>query len=282
MEGTGEIRAHHVDAHGFHAVPVGLPMSAPLLEKLRIPMIDYGNSQILLEPCPKRVRAYVGGVPVIDSIQALMMCEPQHLPVYLFPQRDTRMDLLSARESSDDTGLKGKATLWTLQVGERIVQDALVSYDRPELSGLIGMYWSRMDSVFEEDEEVFVHARHPGQRIETLRTSRNVRVVSQGQILAETDRAVMLLETHLPPRFYIPKLDCRLEVMAPSPTQSACPYKGRATQYWSAGDLADVAWCYPAPTLQCTPIANHIAFFQERVEIWVDGEVMAQPATEWS
>ncbi|MEX2551944.1 MAG: DUF427 domain-containing protein, partial [Actinomycetota bacterium] len=178
-------------------------------------------------------------------------------------------------------------TLWTLQVGDRTVEDALFSFEEPppacpDLSGLIGMYWSKMDAVFEEDEEAFAHARDPDHRIETLRSSRNVRVVSEGQVLAETNRPVMLLESNLPPRFYIPKLDCRLDVLIPSPTVSTCPYKGHATQYWSAGEVADLAWCYPAPFLECASIANLIAFFQERVEVYVDGVLMQKAVTPWS
>jgi uncharacterized protein (DUF427 family) len=281
----------HVDLDGSYALPVsgrlGRPVSAPLLEDLRIPTIDYGSGEIRLDPSPKRVRALVDGCVVIDSGRVLLMREPQHLPVYFFPKQDVRIDLLTPGQSPEEPGAKGRATLWTLQVGERTVEDAMFSYEEspagcPDLSGLIGMYWSRMDAVFEEDEEVIAHARDPHHRIETLRSSRNVRVVSEGQVLAETNRPVMLLESNLPPRFYIPKLDCRLDVLTPSPTVSTCPYKGHATQYWSAGDVADVAWCYPVPFLECAQIANHLAFFQERVEVYVDGVLMAKAVTAWS
>ncbi len=79
------------------------------------------------------------------------------------------------------------------------------------------MYWSKMDSVFEEGEEVFGHARDPHHRIETLRTSRHVKVVGNGQTIAETTRAVMLLESHLPVRYYIPKVDCGSTCLLPAP-----------------------------------------------------------------
>lgn len=258
-----------------------------LLEELEIPMISYGEARIRLEPSPKRVRAYVEGLPVIDSRRALLMFERGHLPVYYFPKQDVRMDLLTPRLSDRDPGPKGPATLWTLESGERTVDDLLFSYEDapsgcPELGGLISMYWSKMDSVFEEDEEVFGHARDPHHRIETLRTSRHIKVVGNGQTVAETTRAVMLLESHLPVRYYIPKVDCRLDLLAPSPTVSVCPYKGKASQYWSAGDVADAAWCYPAPTLECAAITNHIAFFHERVQLFVDGAEIPRPEMPWA
>lgn len=256
------------------------------LEELQMPTAA-GDDRIRLEPSPKRVRAFVAGIPVIDSYRALLMFERRHLPVYYFPKQDVRMDLLTQRPSGRRPGPKGAATLWTLKVGDQVVEDALFSFEEsppgcPDLSGLIAMYWAKMDSVFEEEEEVFGHARDPYHRIETLPTSRHIKVVGNGQTLAETRRAVMLLESHLPPRYYIPKLDCRLDVLEASPTETLCPYKGTATQYWSAGELADVAWCYPAPTLECAQIANHIAFFQERVQIYVDGEPVPEVATPWS
>jgi uncharacterized protein (DUF427 family) len=256
------------------------------LEELELPTGPDDN-RIRLERSPKRVRAFVQGLAVVDSTKVLLMLEPRHLPVYYFPKQDVRMDLLTPRSSARAPGPKGPATLWTLRVGDRVVEDALFSFEEssPEcsdLSGLIAMYWAKMDTVFEEEEEVFGHARDPYHRIETLPTSRPIKVVSNGQTLAESVRAVMLLESHLPPRYYIPKLDCRLDILTPSPATSLCPYKGRATQYWSAGEGPDVAWCYPAPTLECALIANHIAFFQERVEIYVDEELVPEAQTPWS
>lgn len=224
---------------------------------------------------------------MIDSKRAVLLYEKAHLPVYYFPKQDVRMDLLVPRQAEQPAGGKGQKTLWSLQLGQRSVQDALFSFEQtpdggPELAGLIAMYWSKMDAVFEEEEEVWAHARDPHHRIETLRTCRHIKVVVNGQTVAETTHAVMLLETSLPERYYLPKLDCRLDLLTPRPTVSFCPYKGRAGQYWSVGDMEDVAWCYPAPTLPCSPIANHIAFFQERVQVYVDGVELPRVKTEWS
>lgn len=130
-------------------------MSGPALEDLEIPQIDWGNGGIRLEPCPKRVRVVAAGQMVVDSRRVTMMLEPKHLPVYYFPREHVRMELLIPAKSSIVSALKGPATYWTLRNGDRIVPDAFFSYDDapsecPDLSGLIGMYWGKMDAVFEE------------------------------------------------------------------------------------------------------------------------------------
>lgn len=192
------------------------------------------------------------------------------------------MDLLTPSASERPAGRKGPATLWSVETGSGTVGDAFFSYEQapagcPELSGLIGMYWARMESIFEEEEEVFGHARDPRHRIEVLRTSRHVRVAAGGVTLAETHRPVMLLETNLPTRFYIPKLDVHFDRLLPSESTSVCPYKGRATQYWSLpAGRADVAWCYPFPRLECSLMANHVAFYSELVDVYVDGVPLAR------
>ncbi len=250
-----------------------------LLEDMEIPLIQWGPRTVRLEPCPKRVRAFAGGELVVDSNRVVMMLEARHLPVYYFPKQDVRMDLLTPALSTRPAGAKGPATVWTVKTGSATVGDAFFSYEEspagcPELSGLIGMYWARMDIIFEEEEEVFGHARDPYHRVEVLRTSRHIRLESRGVILAESSRALMLLETNLPPRYYIPKLDVKFKELKATSTTTMCPYKGRATQYWAIGDGdRDVAWCYPATRMEVSMIANHVAFYQERVDIYIDGEL---------
>jgi uncharacterized protein (DUF427 family) len=261
------------------------------LEDLEIPAIDYGTEHIRLVPCPKRIRAFVGGVALVDTLRAQIMFEPGRLPVYYLPFQDVRTDLLAQSAQTTASERKGSATYWSVQVGGRTVPHAVWAYRQsygqiPDLSGLMAVYWSAMDAWFEEEEEVWGHARDPHHRIEVLRSARHVRVALRDEILAETHRPVLLLESHLPARFYIPKLDVRAELLVPSATVSRCPYKGVASQWWSAADehgvVTDVAWSYPAPTLECSGIANHICFFQERVDVFVDGELLPRPQTPWS
>ena len=107
-----------------------------------------------------------------------------------------------------------------------------------------------------------------------------------GEVVADTVRARMLFETDLPTRFYIPRDDVRTDLLEPSPTRSACPYKGEAV-YWSArvGDtvIEDVVWCYPEPVADCPHIADLMCFFNEVVDdIRVDGVEVPKTRTAWS
>jgi uncharacterized protein (DUF427 family) len=83
-------------------------------------------------------------------------------------------------------------------------------------------------------------------------------------------------------RYYLPKLDVRLDLLTPTSTVTKCPYKGQA-RYWSTGGVEDAAWSYTYPLPAMASLTAHIAFFQERVdELWVDGEQVDRPHTPWS
>jgi uncharacterized protein (DUF427 family) len=92
--------------------------------------------------------------------------------------------------------------------------------------------------------------------------------------VAETHRPVLLFETGLPTRYYIPKQDVRMDLLVPTATVSRCPYKGVA-RYWSGqiGDemIEDIVWSYPAPIPECPKIENLLSFYNERVDLYVDG-----------
>jgi uncharacterized protein (DUF427 family) len=149
------------------------------------------------------------------------------------------------------------------------------------LTDTVRIDWSGLDSWFEEDEQVFVHPRSPYVRVDALRSSRVVRVELDGVLLAQTNSPVLLFETGLPTRYYLPRTDLRLENLVPSETVSECPYKGTTTGYYSAvvgGSVhQDIAWTYDFPTRQVLPIAGLVAFYQEKVSISVDGAAVPKP-----
>jgi uncharacterized protein (DUF427 family) len=142
-----------------------------------------------------------------------------------------------------------------------------------------------MDAWFEEDEQVFTHARDPHHRVDILRSSRHVEVVVNGVTVADSRRPTLLFETGLPTRYYLPLTDVRTELLRLSPTSSGCPYKGTAS-YWSLevdGErLDDVVWTYPSPLPESTRIAGLACFYNERVEIIVDGELEERPPSPFS
>jgi uncharacterized protein (DUF427 family) len=247
---------------------------------------------VRMEPIAKRVRAFMGGVAIADSCRVMMMFETSRLSVYYFPIEDVRTDLLVPTSTVVRSPAKGDATYYSITVEGRTVENSAWRYldppaGCPEIANLIAFHWSLMDAWFEEDDEVFVHARDPYHRVDVLDSSREVRVVIGGKIIAVTRRARFLFETGLPVRYYIPQEDVRTDLLQPSRTKTACAYKGPTSRYWQAttadGKVGDIAWCYDAPNPEVTPIAGLVAFFNERVDaIYVDGKEVQKTQTVWS
>ncbi|CAL9295324.1 DUF427 domain-containing protein [Streptomyces olindensis] len=100
-----------------------------------------------------------------------------------------------------------------------------------------------------------------GHRITIERSNRHVRVVHRDQVLAESDRPLVLRETGCPPRYYIPAEDVRLDLLTPSATHTYCPFKGTAS-YWSLPDAADLVWAYPDPKPDVAEIKDHLCFYE--------------------
>src|SRR5262249_39038943 len=130
------------------------------------------------------------------------------------------------------------------------------------------------------DEEVFVHPHDPYKRIDVLHSSRHVQVEVNGVVVADTHRPTLLFETGLPTRYYIPKLDVRLDALTPTDTTTGCAYKGFA-RYWSveAGGetVQDLAWSYRTPLPEATKVARLVAFYNEPADIIVDRQRQERP-----
>ena len=242
-------------------------------------------------PCAKRLRIKFNGATVADTTRAMLLHETAHIPVYYVPRNDVAMELLVPTDHATNCPFKGDAAYWSVTVGDRTAENAVWSYplpydEVPEIRDYMAFYWNKMDSWWEEDEEVFVHARDPHVRVDILPSSRRVQVTVADTVVADTDNALFLFETGLPTRYYIPRSDIRLDLLTPTPTRSSCPYKGDAA-YWSATvggrTFDDIAWSYPDPVRESAPIKDHVCFFNEHVDaIAVDGEVQPKPKTKWS
>jgi len=239
------------------------------------------DHHLAFEPSQRRIRVIFNGKTVADTLRAGLMLETGYMPVYYFPREDVRMDLLERSNHRTHCPYKGDASYWTLKLGGRSAENAAWGYEEPLpemalIKGQIAFYWDRVDHWFEEDEEVLGHASNPHHRVDVRPSSRVVRVVLGGQVLARTHRALFLFETGLPTRYYIPREDVRMDLLTPSPKQSICPYKGQAS-YWSAhlGDrlVTDAAWSYPNPLPECPRIKDHLCFYPEKVDqLDVEGE----------
>ena len=156
----------------------------------------------------------------------------------------------------------------------------------PGLAGTVRFDWDALDAWFEEDEQVFVHPRSPYTRVDALRSTRLVRVELDGVVLAESSSPVMVVETGLPTRYYLNRTEVNLAHLEPTATVTACPYKGTTSGYWSVrvGETvhADLAWAYDFPTRQLLPIAGLIAFYNEKVDVSIDGRRLERPVTHFS
>lgn len=228
-------------------------------------------------PSPKWIRAYAGGHKVVDSRRAVLLRQDGHPASYYFPEADIDMGSLTAEDEGED-GLRP----FHWREGRHPVAWQLSGRsDHPsELNGHLCFDWSAMDAWFEEEEEVFVHARDPRVRVDTLHSSRHVRIVVLGETVAETHHPVLLFETGLPVRYYLPKLDVDPAFLEPSPHLTRCPYKGEANYYSvrvNDRQAENIAWYYRYPTGEVGDIANMLAFYDERVDaIYVDGEPIQQ------
>jgi uncharacterized protein (DUF427 family) len=245
---------------------------------------------IYFEDSPRRMRGLFAGETVVDSTRAKLLHEHGHLPVYYFPEDDLRADLLEPSDHTSHCPWKGDASYWSVRVGDRVSENAVWAYldpieGAPPLAGFRALYWHSMDRWLEEDEPAIGHARDPYHRVDVLDTSRHVRVSLNGETLAETTRARVIFETALPPRWYIPAEDVAMELLSETDTTTVCAYKGTAS-YWSVrvGDEEekDLVWTYRDPRHDAARIKDRLAFFNERVDLEVDGELEERPMTQWS
>jgi uncharacterized protein (DUF427 family) len=244
------------------------------------------RGRIRLESGAKRVRAFLGGEVVVDTARPTLVWEAPYYPTYYFPLADVRAELRPDGGSVHSPS-RGDGRTFTVRAGRREAPGAAMRYeDSPiaELRDLVRLDWQTMDAWFEEDEEVFTHPRDPYTRVDILASSRHVRVEVGGATIAESASPRLLFETGLPARYYLPKTHVRLDLLIPSATVTHCPYKGQA-EYWSVpspdGVQPDRAWSYRTPLPESQKIAGLIAFYNEKIDIWVDGVLQERPSTKF-
>lgn len=232
-----------------------------------------------IESCQKRVRVMLAGQWVAHTASALLVWEKPYYPTYFFPTEDVVDGVLVPAGESRRSSRLGPAEVYDVEVeGVRAAAAARRHAVSPivALRDAVAFEWGAMDHWFEEREEVFVHARNPYTRIDVLASDRHVRIEVNGTVLAETTSPTMLFETGLPARTYFPMTDLRMDLLEPSDSVTRCPYKGAAS-YWSFADHADVAWSYSHPVRESIGIAGLVAFYDERVDVFVDGVLQERP-----
>jgi uncharacterized protein (DUF427 family) len=240
-----------------------------------------------IEPVPRRIRAMLNGAVVLDTTNALYVWEWPNYPQYYVPLADCNRDVLVDEDHASKLS-RGTARRHALRSGEVSRPGAAWLYTDDALAGLGGTVrfdWGSLDAWFEEDEEVFVHPRNPFTRVDALRSTRSVRIELEGNVLAESSSPVMVFETGLPTRYYLNRTEVHFEHLQPSDTVTSCPYKGKTSAYWSVQGAdtlyPDLAWAYDFPTRQLLPIAGLIAFYNEKVDVTLDGQLLERPHTHF-
>jgi uncharacterized protein (DUF427 family) len=213
-----------------------------------------------MQPCPRRIRARRGGATVIDTLSAFYVWEVPYYPAYYVPAEDVDPSLVELESTQ--------------------------TFESGPFAGLVHVDWDAVDAWFEEDEEVFGgHPRSPYARVDAIRSSRHIRVELDGVVLAESAAPVMLFETGLPTRHYVQRTDVFFSHLERVETATYCPYKGTTSDYWSAvvGGKAhrDIAWSYAYPNVAVAAIAGLVAFYDERVDTFLDGVPVTRPRTKF-
>jgi uncharacterized protein (DUF427 family) len=245
-----------------------------------------------LESTPRWVRVRVGDDWLADSRDALLLVwyGPGRLPTYCLPPLSVRADLLtpSPPETSTPAGFLEphdvRAGATAVAGGAFLVRDPPAPFEAADGYWTFAWHDPRIE-WYEEATRVHVHARDPRHRVDAIPSERHVRVELDGELLADSRRPTALFETTLPTRWYLPPEDVLGELLEPSDTVTQCPFKGVA-RFFSVrvgGELhRDLAWSYPDPIPENPRIAGLVAFFNERVDLVVDGERLRRPFTPWS
>jgi uncharacterized protein (DUF427 family) len=250
-------------------------------------MADDSRDTVRIEPSRKRVRTYLDGELVADTTRPFLVWEVPYYPVYYLPAADVRAKLIPAGRS-DHSPSRGDGELLDVQAGGTTARGAAVRYPASPLAplrDLVRFDWNAMTEWLEEDEPVYYHARDPYSRVDILASSRHVRVEVDGVTVADSRQPRILFETGLPPRYYLPLTDVRMDLLRASATQTHCPYKGTAG-YWSVDTgqslRKDLVWIYRSPLPESQKIAGLACFYDEKTTVYVDGVRQERPVTPFS
>jgi uncharacterized protein (DUF427 family) len=264
------------------------------------------HSELQYEPTPKRLRVLAGGRVFADTRRAVIVWEPKRLvPSYAVPAGDLRADLQPAdpapaaaehpiRTGADSPPFLDPRTPFAVHTcdGESLtvvaegieLAGAGFRPSDPDLAGYVVLDFHAFEWL-EEDDPIFAHPRDPFKRIDVRQRSERVRIEREGELLADSSRAKVLFETHITPRYYLPREDVRKDLLRESDTRTWCAYKGEA-RYWSAelpgGAVADLCWTFEQPLSDGAEVRDMVAFFNERVDITLDGVPQKRPVTPWS
>jgi uncharacterized protein (DUF427 family) len=250
-------------------------------------MSESARGSVRVEQGPKRVRVYLGGELVADTRTPYLVWEKPYYPTYYLPASDVRATLIPSGETAHSPS-RGDGEVLHVKAAAATAERAALRYPSSpleQLRDLVRFEWDAMGEWLEEDEPVYTHPRDPHKRVDILASSRHVRVEVDGVTVADSRQPRILFETGLPARYYVPLPDVRTDLLRPSATLSHCPYKGTAS-YWSVdagqGVHDDIVWIYRTPLPESQKVAGLACFYNEKVDVYLDGELQARPKTPFS
>jgi len=238
------------------------------------------RGEIRIDRTAKRIRTVLAGEIVADSVRANLAYATGRHPEYLLPEQDVDWGTFDVDDATSESDLIGSHHLLRSRNREGTVGRRYV--DGPA-AGLVSFEFDKMDAWFEEEEQIWFHPRDPYRRVEVIESSRSIEVTVDGRLLASSERPRLVIETGLPERWYIPRVDVDWTQLAPSTTSSGCQYKGEANWWHVEADgmdrLADVVWGYERPIPESSKLAGLVAFYAEHaaVETHIDGVCQPKP-----
>jgi uncharacterized protein (DUF427 family) len=238
---------------------------------LNFDLADAPAHRIFFADHPRRLRALVGDRVVLDSTAGKLLHETGYLPVAYVPLADFDHDLLERTQHSTHCPFKGDASYWTVRAGDEVRQNAVWAYEdplpeAPWLKGYAALYFKLASAWFVEEDPVYGGFRDPFHRVDVHASSRPVTVMAGDEMVARSERPMLLFETGLPARVYVPRGDVAAGVLAPSGQRTVCPYKGEAS-YWSVAGISDAAWSYETPLPETLRVQGHVAFDGEGIAV---------------
>ncbi|KAF4553902.1 Hypothetical protein D9617_5g067770 [Elsinoe fawcettii] len=238
---------------------------------------------------PRRIRILLGGAYIADTTSAIFVWEHPYYPQYYLPHAAFDKKYITAVKGIEVDGAK-VATLWKLsnagkETGEVVAFEPDLKDEGAKVAGLVKVGFNSVDTWLEEDTPIYVHPKDPFKRVDIITSTRPIKISISGKIVAYTTTSHHLYETGLPVRYYIPLTAVDQTVLRPSDLRTKCPYKGEAEYYSVVVDgkeSKDVVWYYTRPTIECAAIQGLVCFYNEKVEVEVDGKKEEKPVTPFS
>jgi uncharacterized protein (DUF427 family) len=249
--------------------PVGRFLtSEPLPERL-----------LYAEPLRRLMRVQFAGECIAKSEDVLLLHEPGHYPVGLFPLADVRPGVLLDEHRTTQHRELGDTKWFTVTAGERVDPRSAWQYTAPpdfaaQVRDRVGFAWRAMDAFYEEDERIIGHAADPYHRIDIRQSSRHLVVKDGSRVIADTRRPVALYESGFAPRWYVFREDIDESALTPAEGQTFCPYKGLAS-YYDIGERKGAAWSYPLAWPEVARVFNLVSFEPDKVDVFLGDRKLA-------